>query len=104
MGFEILGYNRNYRVGGLVCGGDSGGGVAVCVEFDNNLTLCRCLRLSAALGGALRGSAARGNLSSQGRRGTKATPAAAATPAAEAAAAVERMAVNGQARKHQRSQ
>ena len=33
------------------------------VEFDNNLTLCRCLRLSAALGGALQGSAARGNLS-----------------------------------------
>ena len=83
-------------------GGRDGSLVNFCVELDNNPTLCRCL--SAALGGALRGSAARGNLSSQGRRGTKATPAAAATPAAEAAAAVERMAVNGQARKHQRSQ
>ena len=83
-------------------GGRDGSLVNFCVELDNNPTLCRCLRLSAALGGALRGSAARGNLSSRGRRGTKATPAA-ATPA-EAAAAVERMAVNGQARKHQRSQ
>ena len=75
-------------------GGTRDGGVAVCVEFDNNLTLCRCLRLSAALGGALRGSAARGNLSSRGKRGTKATRPAAA----------ERMAESGQTCKHQRSQ
>ena len=88
-------------------GGRDGSLVNFCVELDNNPTLCRCLRLSAALGGALLGSAARGNLLSRGRRGTKATPAAAAeaTAAATAAAAeAERMAVNGQARKHQRSQ
>ena len=68
-------------------GGRDGSLVNFCVELDNNPTLCRCLRLSAALGGALRGSAARGNLSSQGRRGTKATPAAAAAAATAAPAA-----------------